>query len=228
MTSLHRSKRYSFRAAPRERVETFDASVDGADSFLKGPLTMVSRRAHLVGYNSTVAGGGLRHCSIYSVLVACQNTAERLWRVLGATFFQNLMPKRVGPALRPWTVSRSGLSSKIQHAMISVQGRERQDLVDAFTPLVLSARLGDTSSCAWMVAFSARAAIFIIAALYAAEIAFPRCRTYLKKWQLSSPPPFHQPSPRLLLWRIQETPVGTRSNAARFSGVSRTIHSITG
>ena len=39
-----------------------------------------------------------------------------------------------------------------------------------------------------------------------------------RKWQLASPPPSHQPSTRLLLWQIQETPVRTRSNAARFSG----------
>ena len=45
MNSQHGSKRYSIRAALRERVETFDASVDGADSFLQGPLTMVSRSA---------------------------------------------------------------------------------------------------------------------------------------------------------------------------------------
>ena len=84
------------------------------------------------------------------------------------------------PALRRRTVSLSGLRAKIQHAMISVQDIEGQDLVDAFTPLVLSARLGDTSSCAWMVVFSARAAIFIMAALYAAEIAPPSCRAHLK------------------------------------------------
>ena len=48
-----------------------------------------------------------------------------------------------------------------------------------------------------------------------------------QKWQLSSPQPFDHPSSRLLLWRIPETPVGTRSNAPRFSDVSRTVHSKT-
>ena len=60
-----------------------------------------------------------------------------------------------------------------------------------------------------------------------ADMALQRCRAHIKNGNLRLR---HRPirvGPRLLLWRIQETPVGTRSNVARFSGVSRTIHSKT-
>ena len=82
--------------------------------------------------------------------------------------------------------------------------------------------------CAPVVASSARArqtaAIVIMIALPVADVAFQCCRAHLKN---SNFPLRHRPinqPPRLLYWRIQETLVGTCSNAARFSGVSRTIN----
>ena len=67
------------------------------------------------------------------------------------------------------------------------------------------------------------AAIFIWTALPEADVAFQCLASHLKN---SNFPlclrPINQP-PRLLPWRIQDAPVRTRSNAARFSGVSRTI-----
>ena len=117
----------------------------------------------------------------------------------------------------------------MKNVMMSGQGRGRQDWVNVFTLLVRSGRLGDMPQCARVVASSARAtqtaaAIFILTALPEADVAFQCLASHLKN---SNFPLRHRPinqPPRLLPWQIQDAPVGTRSNAARFSGVSRTIN----
>ena len=118
----------------------------------------------------------------------------------------------VGPVLR--TLPRShGLVHGIQ---------DTDETVNVFTSLVRSGRLGDMPQCARVVPSSARAtqtaaAIFILTAVPEADVAFQCLASHLKN---SNFPLRHRPinqPPRLLPWRIQEAPVRTRSNAARFS-----------
>ena len=227
MTSLLCSKSYSFRAAPRQLGETFDASIDGTDSFLKGKLTMVSRRA---AHNRLQEYRGWRTTALLD-----------WWRVGGVSEYSKTFVARVGRYIPPeFETEASWPCPAATHGLaLCVEGKDT-----ACHDICPGQRTPGFGGCFHAVGSVSEIGRHVFMCVDGGVLStsrnihhscFVRGRNSVpeelcapQKWHLSSPPPFHQPSPRLLLWRVQETLVGTRSNAACFSGVSRTIHSIRG